>query len=122
MTGQSTSGPSRTCTDAGDGRLSPTPIDRKGTALKLRNLILVGAGIGIGYALSQKLHEDDPDVVHGPQRSTRSSSVPGMSLVKGQAARIGDQASVRSLEAIRRARGAIRDRLGESVDDDAAWN
>ena len=100
----------------------PTPIDRKGIALKLRNLILLGAGIGIGYALSQKLHEDDPDVVHGPQRTTKSSSVPGLTLVKGQAARFGDQASVRSLEAIRRARGMIRDRLGEDPTDDAAWN
>lgn len=89
--------------------------------MKLRSLVLVGAGIGIGYALSQKLHEDDPDVVVGPQRSTRTASVPGLSLVKGQAQRIGDQASVRSLEAIRRARGAIRDRLGEEQDD-ALWN
>ncbi len=45
-----------------------------------------------------------------------------MSLVKGQAARLGDQAAVRSLEAIRRARGAIRERLGEAAQDDAAWN
>ena len=90
--------------------------------MKLRNLLLVGAGIGIGYALSQKLHEDDPDIVSGPQRSTKTSSVPGLSLVKGQAQRIGDQASVRSLEAIRRARGAIRVRLGEDASNDAAWN
>jgi hypothetical protein len=98
-----------------------TYIDRKGSVLKLRNLLLVGAGIGLGYALSQKLHEDDPDVVHGPRRATRSSSVPGLSLVKDQAARLGDQAAVRSLDAIRRTRGAIRDRLGEADQEDTAW-
>ncbi len=90
--------------------------------MKLRNLLLVGAGIGIGYTLSQKLHEDNPDVVHGPRRASRSSSVPGLSLVKDQAARLGDRAAVRSLDAIRRTRGAIRERLGEAGQDDAAWN
>jgi hypothetical protein len=46
-----------------------------------------------------------------------------MQLVTGQAQRIADQASVRSLEVIRRARGAIRTRLGETeAFDDAAWN
>ena len=88
--------------------------------MKLRNVLLLGAGIGIGYALSRKLHEDDPEVVHGPQR-TRSSATPGLALVSGPAQRLADQASVKSLDAIRRAREAIRARLGED-EDDAAWN
>jgi hypothetical protein len=67
------------------------------------------------------MHEDDPEVVRGPQR--RSSGSPGLQLVSGQAQRIADQASARSLEAIRRARGAIRARLGENESfDDAVWN
>ena len=89
--------------------------------MKLRSLLLVATGIGIGYSLSQRMRADDPDVVHGPQRSTAQS--PGLKLVAGQAQRMADQASVRSLAAIRRARGAIRGRLGEIESfDDAAWN
>jgi hypothetical protein len=89
--------------------------------MKLRSLLLVAAGIGIGYTISQKMREDDPEVVRGPQRSPARS--PGMQLVTVQAQRIADQASVRSLEVIRRARGAIRTRLGEpETFDDAAWN
>ena len=89
--------------------------------MKLRSLLLVAAGIGIGYALSRKMREDDPEVVRGPQR--RSSGSPGLQLVTGQAQRIAGQASERSLDAIRRARGAIRTRLGEpDTFDDAAWN
>jgi hypothetical protein len=43
--------------------------------------------------------------------------------VSDQAQRIADQASVRSVDVIRRARGAIRTRLGEpSTYDEAAWN
>ena len=89
--------------------------------MKLRSLFLVAAGITIGYSLARKMREDDPQVVRGPQ--ARATSSPGLRLVSGQAQRIADQASVRSLEAIRRARGAIRTRLGEpETFDDAAWN
>ena len=89
--------------------------------MKLRSFVLVAAGIGIGYSIAQKMHEDDPEVVRGSQR--RTSGSPGLHLVTGQAQRIADQASVRSLDAIRRARGAIRTRLGETETfDDAAWN
>ena len=87
--------------------------------MKLRNLVLLGAGIGIGYAMSQKLHEDDPEVVHGPQRS--SATNPVFAAVTSQTQRLADQATVKSLDAIRKARGTIRNRLGEDVDD-AAWN
>jgi hypothetical protein len=89
--------------------------------MKLRSFVLVAAGIGIGYSIAQKMHDDDPEVVRGPQRKPAGS--PGLQLVTGQAQRIGDQVSVRSLDAIRRARGAIRTRLGETETfDDAAWN
>ena len=80
--------------------------------MKLRSLLLVAAGIGIGYSISQKMRQDDPEVVRGPQRAATGS--PALRLVQRQAQRIADQASVRSLEAIRRARGAIRTRLGET--------
>jgi hypothetical protein len=89
--------------------------------MRLRSLLLVAAGIGIGYTIAQKMHEDDPEVVRGPQRTTSGS--PGLRLVGDRAQRIADQAGVRSLDAIRRARGAIRTRLGEpSTYDDAAWS
>ena len=89
--------------------------------MKLRSLLLVGVGIGIGYTISQKMREDDPEVVRGPQHTTSGS--PGLRLVGDRAQRIADQAGVRSLDAIRRARGVIRTRLGEpSTYDDAAWS
>jgi hypothetical protein len=89
--------------------------------MKLRSLLLVAAGIGIGYSISKRMHEDDPEVVQGPQRRAAGSS--GLQLVTGQAHRFADQAGIRSLEAIRRARGAIRTRLGEQETfDDAVWN
>jgi hypothetical protein len=89
--------------------------------MKLRSLVLVAAGIGIGYSIAQKMREDDPDVVRGPRCSTVAS--PGRQLVTAQAQRLADRASMRSLEAIRRARGAIRTRLGEAETfDEASWN
>ena len=89
--------------------------------MRLRSLTLVAAGIAIGYSVSQRMRQDDPEVVRGPQPN--SSGSPALRLVSGQAQRLADQASVRSLGAIRRARGAIRNRLGETeAFDDAAWN
>lgn len=89
--------------------------------MRLRSLTLVAAGIAIGYSISQKMRQDDPEVVRGPQ--PKSSGSPALRLVSSQAQRVADQASVRSLAAIRRARGAIRTRLGEAETfDDAAWN
>ncbi|MDH4112766.1 MAG: hypothetical protein OEV60_08815 [Actinomycetota bacterium] len=89
--------------------------------MKLRSLVFVAAGIAIGYTVSQRMREDDPEVVRGPQRETDRS--PALRLVAGQAQRVADRASVRSIEAIRRARGAIRNRLDDDGSlDDAAWN
>ena len=34
--------------------------------MKLRSLLLVAVGIGIGYSIAAKMREDDPDVVRGP--------------------------------------------------------
>ena len=51
-------------------------------------------------------------MVHGPQRA-QPSSVPGLAAVSTQAQKLADQASVRSLEAIRKAREAIRARLAD---------
>ncbi|HEY6568515.1 MAG TPA: hypothetical protein VI341_13445 [Actinomycetota bacterium] len=93
--------------------------------MKLRSLFVLAAGIGVGYALATKRHQDDPDIVHGPQRQQASSGGPTLRLVSDGAQRLADQAGVLSLDAIRRARGAIRSRLGEYDDgyaDDASWN
>jgi len=87
--------------------------------MKLRSLILLVAGVMIGIKVAAKLREDDPDVLHGPQR-TRSDQRPALRLVSTQVQRITDAATGKSLEAIRRLRGEIRERLGE--DDAAAWN
>lgn len=88
--------------------------------MKLRSLFLLAAGIALGLKIAEKLHEDDPEVVHGPQRA-RSDQRPALRLVTTQVQRLTDAATGRSLDAIRRLRGEIRDRLGDG-DDVAAWN
>lgn len=92
--------------------------------MKLRSLFFIAAGIGIGYALASKMREDDPDVLHGPQRSSSSAAAPALRLVSSGAQKLADQAGVRSLDALRRARGAIRARLPEydEYSDEAGWN
>ena len=87
--------------------------------MKLRSLFLLVAGVALGMKLAAKLREDDPNVLHGPRR-TRSDQRPALQLVSGQVQRITDAATGKSLDAIRRVRSGIRDRLGE--DDAAAWN
>lgn len=87
--------------------------------MRLRSLFLLIAGIALGMKLAGKLREDDPNILHGPQR-TRSDQRPALRLVSGQVQRLTDAATGKSLDAIRRVRSGIRDRLGE--DDAAAWN
>lgn len=87
--------------------------------MKLRSLLLVAGGVALGMKLAAKLREDDPNVLHGPQR-VRAEQRPALRLVSSQVQRLTDAATGRSLDAIRRVRGQIRDRLGE--DDAAAWN
>ncbi len=89
--------------------------------MKLRSLLLVGVGLAIGATLSRKLREDDPNVVIGPAEA-RSPSNPALRAVSAGAQRIADRASVVSLDAIRRTRGAIRERLAAQDYDDIAWN
>jgi hypothetical protein len=86
--------------------------------MKLRSLLILAGGVAIGMKLAAKLREDDPNVLHGPQRS-RTDQRPALRLVSTQVQRLTDAAAGRSLGAIRRVRGQIRDRLGE---DAAAWN
>ncbi len=87
--------------------------------MRLRSLILLVLGVVLGMKLAAKLREDDPNVLHGPQRA-RSGHGPSLRLVSGQMQRLTDTATGKSLDAIRRVRSGIRDRLGE--DDAAAWN
>jgi hypothetical protein len=87
--------------------------------VKLRNLLLIGIGVFVGMKIASKMREDDPDVVHGPQGERADN--PAVKIISTQAQRLADQAAVLSLDAIRRARGAIRTRLGEE-DEDAAWS
>lgn len=84
----------------------------------LRTLIVFGAGIAAGLTIAKKMTEDDPEVLHGPTRA--GSQRPAVKAVSNQASRLADRAQVASLEAIRRTRSRIRERLGE--DDAAAWN
>jgi hypothetical protein len=89
--------------------------------MRLRSLILFGAGVITGLTIARKMTEDDPDVVHGPSRPDVSAS-PTMRAVSTQAQRFADRATIASLGAIRRARVAIRGRLGDSGYDDVSWN
>ncbi len=86
--------------------------------MKIRGLLLLAGGIAIGYRLNQRLHEDDPDVLHAPPSARRS---PQLRPVNDQALRISDKATVLSLGAIRKTREAIQARLAAEPDD-AAWN
>jgi predicted dinucleotide-binding enzyme len=88
--------------------------------MKLRTLILFGAGIMTGLAIARKMSEDDPEVLHGPTRSSESN--PAVRAVTSQAQRVADRATVASLAAIKRARGALRERLAEEQYDDVNWN
>ena len=87
--------------------------------MKLRTLLLLGVGVAIGLKIAAKLREDDPEVLHGPQRA-RSDQRPALRLVSTQVQRLTDAATGKSLDAIRRVRTGLRERLGE--DDAAAWN
>jgi hypothetical protein len=91
--------------------------------MKLRNLILIALGIFIGYKLAAKMREDDPSVVKGPQRRQEGfGSSRTARTVSTQAQRIAGQATTKSLDIIKRARGSLRDRIGEYESDDAVWN
>ncbi len=67
--------------------------------MKLRTLILFGAGIMTGLAIARKMSEDDPEVMHGPTRSSESAN-PALRVVTSQAQRVADRATVASLAAI----------------------
>ena len=87
--------------------------------MKLRSLLLIGFGVAVGMKLAAKLREDDPEVVHGPQRTVDQRPA-ALRLVSDGFQRATDVATDKSLQAIRRVRTGIRERLGE--DDAAAWN
>jgi hypothetical protein len=91
--------------------------------VKFRNLILIAIGIAIGYKLAAKMGEDDPSVVKGPQRRQEGfGSSRTVRTVSSQAQRIAEKATNKSLGIIKRARGSLRDRMGEYENDDAVWN
>ena len=90
--------------------------------MKFRTGLLIGLAVGYGLAKRSALREDDPYVLKGPQREQTSSVAnPALRAAGGRAQRLADQATVASLDAIRRTRLAIQSRLGETTDD-AAWN
>jgi hypothetical protein len=86
--------------------------------VKLRNLLLIAIGIFVGYKLATKMREDDPNVVSGPRRESGRTA----RTVSAQAQRLADQATTKSLDMIKRARGSLRDRAGNYESDDAVWN
>jgi hypothetical protein len=88
--------------------------------MKLRTVLILLVGLAIGYKLAKRATEDDPMVVKGPQRD-ESGGRPTLRVISGQAQRFADQATGKSLEAIRGARRALQSRLSETQDD-AAWN
>jgi hypothetical protein len=88
--------------------------------VKVRNLLLLAIGIGLGYKFAAKMREDDPNVVAGPRRESNGGRT--RRIVSAQAQRLGDQATTKSLDLIKRARGTLRDRMGDYESDDAVWN
>ncbi len=88
--------------------------------MKIRNLLLLAIGIGLGYKFAAKMREDDPNVVAGPRRDSNGGRT--RRIVFAQAQRLGDQATTKSLDLIKRARGTLRDRMGDYESDDAVWN
>ena len=92
--------------------------------MKFRTGLLIGLAVGYGLAKRSTLNQDDPYVVKGPQRMEPSgvAANPAMRVMTERAQRLADQAAVASLDAIRRTRAAIQNRLGELPDDGAAWN
>jgi hypothetical protein len=101
------------------GRLSHPVIGSEGIGMKLRSLLFLGIGFSAGVAYARRMAADDPEVVHGPLAERRSEN-PAVRIASSQAQRLAELATTASLEAIRRTRGAIRERL-DDVDDDAAW-
>jgi hypothetical protein len=92
--------------------------------MKFRTGLVIGLAAGYAIAKRTVLTEDDPYVVKGPQRELPSgiAANPALRVVGERAQRLADQATVASLDAIRRTRVAIHNRLSETVDEDAAWN
>jgi hypothetical protein len=86
--------------------------------MKLRTFLILIVGLAIGYKLAKRATQDDPLVVKGPQRDQVR---PKFRLITGPAQRLADQATGKSLDAIRGARRALQNRLADSQDD-AAWN
>jgi hypothetical protein len=96
-------------------------IDTGGPPMKLgRSLIVFSAGVAAGLALARKMTEDEPEVLHGPSTAAGSGS-PGLRVVTSGTSRIADKVGVASLDAIRKTRTKIRERLGDDADD-AAWS
>jgi hypothetical protein len=91
--------------------------------MKFRTGLLIGLAVGYGLAKRSTVREDDPYVVKGPQREQPAAMGAGFAVraVGDRAQRLADQATIASLDAIRRTRSAIQSRLGEPSDD-AAWN
>jgi hypothetical protein len=83
----------------------------------VRTLVVFGAGVAAGLALARRMLADDPDVLHGP--SQRETANPALRAASAGIAKMGDRATVLSLDAIKRARVRIRQRLDEP--DDTAW-
>ncbi len=88
--------------------------------MKLRSLFVFGAGVAVGVTVMRKLTEDDDEIAQGPQHA--ATGAPALRLLSAQTQRISDRATVLSLDALRKARASIRDRLRESSYDDAAWS
>jgi len=89
--------------------------------MKLRWIVLFGAGVATGIAIMRRLTADDPEIIHGPQR--RADTSPALRVLSEQTARISDRATVLSLDAIRRARTMLQERISATeFDDDTAWS
>ena len=91
--------------------------------MKLRNLILIATRDLHRLQAGRQDARGRPERRQGPaapQEGFGSSRT--ARTVSTQAQRIAEQATTKSLDIIKRARGSLRDRMGEYESDDAVWN
>jgi hypothetical protein len=81
----------------------------------MKVLIAFGLGFAAGVSVARRMVKDDPNIVVGPRTTSKSGLAAMTDGILGQA-------TERSLGAIRKARGAIQERLSASDGSTAAWN
>src|SRR5205085_2470725 len=73
-----------------------TARDQKGPPVRLRTLIVLCIGAAVGYVYAKRaLTRDEPAILKGPRDEAPLN--PALRMISGQAQRLADQATVKSL-------------------------